>query len=318
MAFKPDITILGTIVFDIFVLNFEKFPSRGQAVKTDEIIYSIGGCGANPAILLSKLGVNVSLIGSVGFDFWASFILSVFKAYNVDTSFIKLSLNYPSAVSILFLNKSGERSYIHRTGASNELDIQHKELRQIYKSKIFHIGGANLLPSIDGKPMAQILKKVKSKKVITSVDLAWDVDGLWMEKLKYSLPYIDILMGNEDEIKTLTKSNNIKSSVKILHNAGVKTVVVKRGKKGSFVSQNFDQFDVPPFKVKVKDTTGAGDAFVGGFLYGFLNGMNIYECARIGNYFGALVTTNIGAITALLDYEEFDIQQILESNTIDL
>ncbi len=313
MKFKTDITILGTIVFDIFVPNFEKIPIKGQAIEIDEINYSIGGCGANPAILLSKLGVNVSLIGAIGFDFWASFILTVLKAYNVDTSLIKLSLNYPSAVSILFLDKNGERSYIHRTGASNELDIQHKQLRQIYKSKIFHIGGANLLPSMDGKPMAQVLKKVKSKKVITSVDLAWDVDNLWMEKLKYSLPYIDILMGNEEEIKALTESKNLKLSAKVLHEAGINTVVVKRGKKGSFVSSNSEQFDVPSFKVETKDTTGAGDAFAGGFLYGVLKGMNLYECTKIGNYFGALVTTAIGSTSALLNYDASNIQQILKT-----
>jgi sugar/nucleoside kinase (ribokinase family) len=313
MVVNPDISILGTIVFDIFIPDLEKIPSRGTAVEIKKINYTIGGCASNPAILLTKLGIKVSLVGIIGRDAGGEFIKEFLEANGINTSSIKISEKNPTSTSILFIDKYGERRYLHLKGATSDLKIDSTDFEYIYKSKILHIGGANLLPSIDGKPMAQILKKAKSKKIITSVDLAWDVDNLWMEKLKYSIPYIDILMGNQDEIKALTGKKNLKSASKMLHDLGIKIVVIKLGNKGSFVSKDFDQFEVPPFKVKSVDATGAGDAFAGGFLFGILSGKNLYECAKLGNYFGAIVTTEIGSTTALFKHKHFNIQKILET-----
>lgn len=316
MFVNPDITIAGTIVFDIFISDFRNFPSKGQAIEIEKFPYFTGGCGANPSILLSKLGASVSLIGAVGNDLFGNFILDYLKQNKVDTSLIKISSKIPTSASLLFLNEKKERSYFHSVGASREIAIGQKELQLINRSKIFHIGGVNLLPSLDGKPMAQILKKVKSKNITTSIDLAWDVKNKWMENLKYSLLFIDILMGNEDEIKALSKSNKLNTTIEFLHKTGVKIIVVKLGKKGSLISKDFLQTFIPPFDVEVKDSTGAGDAFAGGFLFGLLSGLSLYDSARLGNYFGALVTTEVGSTTALTKFNSFKINKILKSDKI--
>ncbi len=316
MLVNSDITIVGTIVFDIFVPNYKNFPSKGQAVEIQNFPYFTGGCGANPSVLLAKLGVQVSLIGSIGNDFFGKYILDYLNRNNVDISLIKLSSKHSTSTSILFVNDKKERSYFHSTGASKEISVKLTELEKIYRSKIFHIGGVNLLPSLDGKPMSQILKKVKSKNITTSVDLAWDVKNRWMKNLKPSLPFIDILMGNEKEIKALTQSKSLNTSIKILHEAGVKIVVVKLGEKGSVVSKDFVQLNVPAFKVKPKDTTGAGDAFAGGFLYGILKGFNLYDSAKLGNYFGALVTKEIGSTSAIQKISSFNVDKILNSEKL--
>lgn len=316
MIVNPDIVIAGTIVFDIFVSNYKKLPSKGQAVELEKFLYFTGGCGANPSIILSKLGVKVSLIGALGDDLFGNYVLRYLNQNNVDTSLVKVSSKLPTSTSILLINQKKERSYFHSTGASKEISIGLREFNIIKQSKIFHIGGVNLLPSLDGAPMAQVLEKVKSKNIITSIDLAWDVKNRWMKNLKASLPFIDILMGNEVEIKALTQSTKLNLSLKILHEAEVKIVVVKSGSKGSIVSKDFMQLVIPPFKVKPEDTTGAGDAFAAGFLYGILQGYNLYDSAKLGNYFGALVTTEIGSTSAVQKFKSFDVNKIIKSEKL--
>jgi len=306
-----DVTVLGTIVFDIFIEGIKNYPKSGQAVEIDSLPYFTGGCGANTSIVLSKLGLNVSLIGAVGDDLYGNFILDYLKNCGVDVSLVKVSKKESTSTSILFINDKKERSYFHLVGASKEIEVNKRELDKIFKSKIFHVGGVNLLPGLDGKPLAEVLRKVKSKNVITSVDLAWDVKNRWMKNLKHSLPFIDILMANEDEIKALTGEKNLKRAINFLHREGLKIVVVKLGKDGSIVSKNFDFEYVPPFKIKSKDSTGAGDAFAGGFLYGLLKSKSLFESALIGNYVGALATTEVGSTSAFINLTEKEIDKIL-------
>lgn len=306
----PDITILGTIVFDIFVPDVVSYPTKGQAIGIEKFSYFTGGCGSNTSIVLSKLGVKVSLIGAVGNDLFGEHILSYLKKNKVDTSLVKISSQNQTSTSILFINRKNERSYFHSIGASKEIKIGSEERKAIFKSKIFHIGGVNLLPTIDGKPMAEILKKARLKKVITSIDLAWDTENKWMNKLKFSIPFIDILMGNEGEIKALTGKKNLNSGIEFLHRKGIKIVIVKLGQKGSIVSKNFLMQHVPSFNVNAKDSTGAGDAFAGGFLFGVLSGLSLFDAARVGNYFGALVTKQYGSTSALSELNSIKLSEI--------
>lgn len=311
MKIGSDVSIIGTIVFDIFIPEISKYPRSGQAVDVKSIPIAVGGCGANTSIVLSKLGANVSLIGAVGQDLFGNFIINYLKENNVNIELVKISQKEQTSTSVLIINDQNERSYFHTTGASEEIKVDAIALKQILNSKILHIGGVNLLPSLDGKPMAEILKKAKSRKIVTSIDLAWDTRNRWMKNLKYSLPYIDILMGNKDEILALTSQKKIEKGIEVLHQFGVKIVVVKLGKDGSIVSKDFLIHQVPPFKVKAKDETGAGDAFAGGFLFGILQGRSLFDSAQIGNYIGALVTQEIGSTTILQKINSIDLDKII-------
>lgn len=311
MTSNHEVTILGTIVFDIFIPSIEKYPESGKAVEVNSFPIFTGGCGANTSIVLSKLGINVSLIGAVGDDLFGKYIIKYLNDCRVNTELIKISHRENTSTSILLINKKNERSYFHSVGASREIKIGKRELKSILNSKIFHIGGVNLLPSFDGKPMAEVLKKAKEKNVVTSIDLAWDTKNRWMKNLKYSFPYIDILMGNEEEVKELTGEKYLEKGIKKLHQLGIKIVVVKLAEKGSLVSKEFSIENVQPFKVKSVDSTGAGDAFAGGFLFGLLKGKSIYESAMIGNYVGAVVTQEFGSTSPLQKINSLDINKIV-------
>lgn len=311
MPTTADITILGTIVFDIFIPNVKNYPRSGQAIEIESFPIFTGGCGANTSIILARLGINVSLIGAVGNDLFGKYVINYLNECKVNIDLVRISKNKNTSTSILLINDKNERSYFHSVGANSEIQVSNKDLKVITKSKIFHIGGVNLLPSLDGKPMSEILKKAKSKNVVTSIDLAWDTKNRWMKNLYPSIPFIDILMCNQDELKALTGEKKLNRAIKLLHQLGVKIVVVKLAEKGSLVSKNFLIERVPPFEVKAKDSTGAGDAFAGGFLYGLISGKSLYESALIGNYFGAIVTQDYGSTSALQKLNSLNLNKII-------
>jgi len=104
----------------------------------------------------------------------------------------------------------------------------------------------------------------------------------------------DILFINEREIMVLTNEKNFESACNVL-SGYVDTLVVKLGDRGCFVKRNDKEFFSKPFSVNVVDTTGAGDAFNSGFLYGILNDRSIEDCARMGNKVASLSITKSGA-----------------------
>ncbi|MBM4175368.1 MAG: carbohydrate kinase family protein [Ignavibacteria bacterium] len=296
-AYRSDIIVLGTIVFDIFVPEVSAFPKKGSAVAMSDFPTSIGGCGVNSAIVLSQLGAKVSLIGSSGKDIFGKYILEELSKCNVDSSMLNVDEKFPTSTSILFIDKKGERSYLHSSGANKKIIINDDVLAGISSAKIFHIGGALLIPGFDGKLMSNTLKWAKKNKTLTSVDLGWDTSNKWMKKLNSSLPSIDILMLNDAELKALTKKRNLETAVNFLHTLGPKVIVIKLGKKGAFVSKDLLKVHVPAINVKAIDSTAAGDSFAAGFLFSILKGGNLIDSVKLGNTLGALAVQKYGSLS---------------------
>jgi len=294
---KPDIVVLGTIVFDIFVKGVSSFPKKGRAIPIEKFPYSIGGCGANSALVLSQLGAKVSLIGSIGDDHFGNYIKKKLSECNIRLELLSTKEKLPTSLSILFISKKGERSYLHSSGANEKINLSDKALFQISSAKIFHIGGAMLFPGFDGKPLAKSLKYAKKNRTLTSVDLGWDTSNQWLKKLELSLPYIDILMMNEAELKALTKKRKLESAVNYLHDKGPKVIIIKLGERGAFISKDILKVHVPAIKTKVIDTTAAGDSFAAGFLFSLINGGNLIDSVKLGNTLGALTVQKFGSLT---------------------
>ena len=104
-------------------------------------------------------------------------------------------------------------------------------------------------------------------------------------------------------MQILTKEKYIKGS-KVLLNRGARIVVCKLGSQGCYITDGKDDFTIEPIKVKVVDTTGAGDAFCAGFLYGLLKGEDLQECGNIGNLVASKCITKVGARNGLPTQKE--------------
>lgn len=105
MNANPDVTILGTIVFDIFIPDVKKYPRKGEAVEIKSFPVFTGGCGSNTAIVLSKLGVRVSLIGAVGEDLFGKYVIDYLNECKVNLEMVKVSKSETTSTSILLINQ---------------------------------------------------------------------------------------------------------------------------------------------------------------------------------------------------------------------
>ena len=138
---------------------------------------------------------------------------------------------------------------------------------------------------------------------MTSLDTVWDATGRW-ERLLPSLPFVDLFVPSFGEAAAISGEHEPQAAAAWLRERGVGTIALKLGAQGCYVvGDGFEGF-VPAPAVEAVDSTGAGDAFAAGFLYGSLAGWPLERAAAFANAAGALATTAVGAVEGVTGLEE--------------
>lgn len=289
----------GSIIYDIVVKPFDVL-AWGTTRCVDSIEYHVGGNGANTSRALAILGTRVKLLGAVGNDAQSDFILEELRRSGIDTTDLKRS-PAATATTVVLVNESGNRQFLHRLGSSEHAFKDALEFTPHLCAGFSHYHFASLFLLPHGRKHAPVmLERARNAGLTTSLDTNWDATGQWMEVLKPCLPYLDILFMNEDEALRITGSNDPAVGAEIVSRGGVKTAVMKLGARGCAVYHDGKETLSPAFAVDAKDTTGAGDCFVAGFLDARQRGASWAEAARFGNAVGALSVQKIGAVTGVV------------------
>ena len=155
-----------------------------------------------------------------------------------------------------------------------------------------------VFPQIKAEELRVLFRWAKEQGILVCADMTKRKNGETAEDLAAALKYVDYLIPNDAEAMLLTGENTVEAAAEALLAAGAGTVVIKCGAKGCFVRHGGGAFWAPAVQgVDCVDTTGAGDSFVAGFLYGLANDLSLEECARKGNVCGARAVETIGAVT---------------------
>jgi sugar/nucleoside kinase (ribokinase family) len=202
------------------------------------------------------------------------------------------------------VSSRGDRSFLHLVGANGRVIPDDVDDGLLARSKILHLGGYFILPFLDGEPAAGLLRRAKAAGCRTSLDTAWDARGRWMDALAPCLQHLDLLFGNREELARVTGEDDPSKMTGALRQSGVEIVAVKLGEDGAFVEGDGWRGHVPAFAVPVVDTTGAGDAFCGGFLRGYLAGWNLEQTTRFANAVGGMCVTAVGGATGIRGTDE--------------
>jgi len=300
-----DVVCLGIMVADVMAKTIEKVPGPGKLEIFDQMELHPGGCAINTSIGLSKLGIKTRIIGKVGKDIFGDFLIKVLEKHYVDTSGIAYSQKRGTSFSFAMINREGERSFLHYTGADEDLHLKDINFKLIKDSRILHIAGFNLMPGFDGEPVANVLKQAKEYKITTSLDTAWNSRVKnWKEIIKPSLPYLDIVLPSIEEAKMFTGKEKAEEIADFLLNYGIKIVGLKMGGEGCYLKTEKKEFHIPSYPVKAIDTSGAGDAFAAGFLAGIIKGWNLQKIGQFANAVGALCVQAIGCTTGVKNMDE--------------
>jgi len=301
-----DIVCVGILVADVLGKPVDSLPEKGKLGLVDKMSLQIGGCAANFAIDLAKLGLKTTIIGKIGDDNFGKFLLDTLNSERVDVTGLKLEKNVSTSASMVMISGDGERSILHSFGANAKFCFDDINLDVIRKSKILLIAGTFLMPDFDGEGTEKLLKFAKENDVKCCMDTAWDSKGQWIKKIESSLLYLDWFMPSYAEACEMSGKTSPEETAQFFHSKGVRNVIIKMGNEGCFVKpENENGYQVPAFnKVKVIDTSGAGDSFCAGFIAGLYKGWDIPECARFANAVGAHCIMQIGTTAGIKSIEE--------------
>lgn len=302
----PRIVAIGNIVADLIAPSVKKIPKWGQLVETSSISLSIGGNAAIFAACSARLGIRSGVIGKVGRDALGSFLVKELNRMGVDTSRLKIEPRSSTSVTFALSNTRGERLFIHNFGANATFAEEDVDMDYVYGCKLLHVCAYNLVPLLVGEPTLRIMKKAKTSGLVTTFDVSWDPKGRW--DVDGILEYTDVFLPNESEARHITGARNPSLAADRLVDMGADIVAIKLGRRGCLVRTQDREFLCSGFKVPAVDTTGAGDAFNAGFVYGLLKKWDLEKTANFANAVAALTVTKPGGTTAaptLAEAEEF-------------
>ena len=295
----------GSIVYDILARPLDQL-AWGTTRFVDSIEYHIGGNGANTSRALATLGVPTRLLGFVGRDRQGDVALEALRRAGVDTCAVR-RVDLPTAATVVLVNEAGDRQFLHRLGASREAFAAPVMFDEplIEGTALYHLASLFVLPQLRAHAPG-MLAEARSVGLGTSLDTNWDAEGRWMRDLEPCLPHLDLLFMNEDEARMVTGSSDAAVAAGAVLAGGVRIAVMKLGRRGCAIYTGSREIVCPAFEVDVKDTTGAGDCFVAGFLSALLRGEDLEDVGHFANAVGALSVQRIGAVTGVVPRAEVE------------
>lgn len=249
-----------------------------------------GGSAANTVHGLARLGVETAFIGTIGKDETGRFFQDDLEKSKIKP-LLKIS-DSPSGIANTMISKDGERTFGTFLGAAIELSGNDLSLDQFHGHRILHVEGYLVQ---NHELLERILVLAKQAGLKVSLDMAsFNVVEDNLDFLKEMVTkYVDIVFANEEEAKAFTGQEPEEALKTIAKQTEI--AVVKIGSEGSMILVNGQRTDVDAIATKVLDTTGAGDLFAAGFLYGLIHDLGMEKSGKIGSLLASCVIEKYGA-----------------------
>lgn len=274
---------------DIVFKDRKKLTLKSLRESLPFLSQSTGGISINTTVVLATLKIHTGYYGDIGNDILGkSFKKSLKK---IDLSHVT-SHGAMSICACILTDNRKKRLFISQVNPLEQSFFENLDFSYLEQAKIIHISPFFHKPKVAIKNCSKMLEKLKKPKISFSPAMIYCAYGLSV--LKPILMRTHILFVNSDEIRMLTKKTP-KTGSKMLLSFGIETIVCTLGENGVLITNNKTQFIVSQKKVKkIIDSTGAGDSFAAGFLYGMLNGKTARESAVLGNKLALLALSDFG------------------------
>ena len=273
----------------------------------DAPVWGIGGDAANVAVALSKLGTKAMFSGLIGKDMYGEFLARRLREAGVDIRGLKEHPSLGTGVSHILIEPGGERHFLPYRDILDAMDYSAVSEELIAESDIVYFGSCMGLDGMDSGGTAELFKKAKSLGKITVTDFKGNGElcgDYWLKLLDGVLRNCDILMPSLLEARALTGKQELPEIREVLSAYGIKTLIVKLGGEGCYLTDFKDEKIIPTFpEFNVVDTTGAGDSFVAGFIRGLLEGWDSESAAAFANCVASHNVTRVGATAGVPDFD---------------
>src|SRR4030067_3399558 len=289
------ILILGNCNVD-FVFKIPRFHHPGETILAESQGTFFGGKGANQSNTSKRLGGNVSFITQVGNDLYGKSYRRHLIKNGLDRNLILEDRKLPTGMAVIELTPKGENRIVAFLGANGSLSVKDlKRLQSCWRGVDVFVTQLEIpLPTVErGSSLAKDQESLILLNPSPPAQLS-----------PHLLSLVDFIVPNEIEAQSLTgikwkSDQDIRKMAERLLKRGAKNVVITLGPKGLFFKNRCEEIWMNAFRVKVIDTTAAGDAFLGGLATRLAENKPIREALKFANGAGALATTKLGAQPSL-------------------
>ena len=321
--------------FDLITFGRSSIDLYSQNIGADFIDIKgfdafVGGSPLNIAVGASRLGAKVSILTGVGNDKIGDFIINFLQKQKVNTDSIAHIAGARSSAVVLGIEPPDRFPLVfyRDNAADSQVTIDDVIAAKIANYKILEISATALNIEPSRSAVFYAVEVAAENKVEVLLDIDFRADQ-WKDVRSFGLmvrallPKVKIAIGTEEEILAATLQSadqvhishqqisapeikgDVEASIQKILKSGPKVLIVKRGSKGATIFyRDGKKQDVPGFPVEILNVLGAGDAFASGFIYGYLQGWNLYKACRLGNASGAWVVQKPGCANDMPYYDE--------------
>lgn len=298
-----EVTALGELNVDIILNDIDGFPEMGKEKFAGKMTVALGSSTAIFAANVACLGARTAFAGMVGRDSFGSLVSESLRAKGVDTRFLIESPDYATGATLV-MSYDEDRANLTYQGAMDHMGFDDLNPDIFRESRHIHISSV-FMQSALRRDFSRIFEAAESGGVTLSMDTQWDPKEEWDFDCAAILPHVDVFMPNETELKAITRTDDLSGAISRIRPYLRQVAVIKCGSRGSIlVKKDGEVSEMPSFlNSHVVDSIGAGDSFNAGFIYGYVKGMSLSECQRLGNLTGAVNTTAAGGTGAFTSRE---------------
>ncbi|MEZ4315913.1 MAG: adenosine kinase [Myxococcota bacterium] len=288
---------LGLTKGTMHLVDHARWQQVYERVRSNGVTFDSGGSCANTVATAGRLGCRALYCGRVGDDQMGRLYASKMERATGHHA-LQFTTEAATGKCLSIISASdAERTMLTDLGAAVGLLDLGSFRDALANTKIAHFTGYTFLPGPMQPVLLDAMKFARDNGAIVSLDAAdpFVVDtirDLFWEMLQN---YTNLVFLNEEEAQHLTGLPAEEAIDAIAERAKVDTVVVKLGKRGSLVLANGQKVRIPVHLVEAKDTTGAGDAYAGGFLAGLSRGWDVERCGRLASHVAAITVGQVGA-----------------------
>ena len=308
---KQKITVFGSYVTDLMGRT-SHLPLPGETVKGSVFQMGAGGKGFNQAVAAKKVGADVVMVSKIAHDPFGQIAIDMMNDLSMDTSHMIYSETSGTGIALILVDeKTSQNEIVVVPGACGEITQEEVErCAPLIRESAYLL--VQFEVNLDALARAMEIAHEAGVKIILN-------PAPYQEVSDHLLSMADMVTPNETEAEGLTgicvdSQEAAAKAANILHQKGIKDVVITLGGRGAFISSGGEQRILPPFKMDAVDTTGAGDAFNGGLAAGLAEGMDIWQAARFASAVAGISVTRLGTSKAMPDRE--DVEKLLAENPL--
>jgi sugar/nucleoside kinase (ribokinase family) len=289
-----DLLVVGEINADLILSDERIEPQAGKEILIRDAILTMGASSVIAAAGAARLGLDTAFYGLVGDDVLGRFMLDEMRGRAVDISHVVPDPTLRTGLGVC-LSTPRDRAIITFPGSISAMCAEQVPEQLISQAKHLHVAAFFLQDNLrPGLP--RLLSQAQQAGMTTSLDPGWDPRGEWFRELERVIDHVDILLPNETEAAHLSGIEDPEDALEWLAER-VPTVAIKLGAEGAIGARGTDRARAPVVPVNPVDTTGAGDSFNAGFLYGHIHGWTLESSLRLGCACGSLSTRGLGGTT---------------------